>query len=284
MISVFKKIYQGFRSPHLALGYAMDKYQCSVDKKIHIPYLVVITGQKCTLRCKDCGNFTPYLPQTHYNINDLCDDINKFSSVARITLLQIQGGEALIFPMFKELLNIVGGAARFVTIATNGTRLLSEEQITAVKAAKASLRISDYGLIFLQKADKLMAQCKENHIDCNMYKFAVGTGNWIDLGDKDTVKNCNIDVHNIFKSCPFKTCLTLENGIIGRCSRATVVHHIQKFIPKENDFVVLRNLNIKDLHEQLLQYVLHPTPMEACRFCRGGRGRLIPPAIQITTQ
>ena len=109
MISVFKKIYQGFRSPHLALGYAMDKYQCSVDKKIHIPYLVVITGQKCTLRCKDCGNFTPYLPQTHYNINDLCDDINKFSSVARITLLQIQGGEALIFPMFKELLNIVGG-------------------------------------------------------------------------------------------------------------------------------------------------------------------------------
>jgi tetratricopeptide (TPR) repeat protein len=30
--------------------------------KLKIPFLVFITGQKCNLRCRDCGNFTPYLP------------------------------------------------------------------------------------------------------------------------------------------------------------------------------------------------------------------------------
>jgi hypothetical protein len=42
-----------------------------------IPFLVLITGQKCTLKYKDCGNFSPFLPQTFYELESKLEGADK---------------------------------------------------------------------------------------------------------------------------------------------------------------------------------------------------------------
>lgn len=267
--------------PSSGIEHVLNKCRYLIYRKIVVPLLVVITGQKCTLRCKDCGNFTPYLPQTHYNIDLICNDFQKLSSILQIRTLQIQGGEALAFPELPKLLRSVRLAgSHFINIATNGTRLLTQEQIKAIKDVHACVRISDYG-INKQKVSYLIEQCKANSIPYRMYQFAGGSGKWINLGDKHIERNSEIETNKIFKNCPFKGCLTLENGIIARCSRATVAHKVQDFTPNEADLINVRSLDSKRLRLSFMDYIKHPEPLVACRYCRGSIGEDIPPAIQL---
>lgn len=280
MKHIVKRVYKGICSPRMAIRYVAHKCRSALDGTISLPFLVLITGQKCTLRCQDCGNFTPYLPQVHYEVDAVCDDFRRLSQVARVGSLQIQGGEALIYPGLVRLLKCVQSASSSITIATNGTRLLSPEQIEVIKAVGANIRISDYQ-ISQQRSSELEEQCKAHGIRSRLYRFAGGQGNWTDLGGKHMERNDDNETREIYETCPFNGCLTLENGIIARCSRATVSHHMQSFIPNEADFVAVRAIQPTQLRHKLANYIRHPIAMEACRYCRGNKGHQIPPAIQI---
>lgn len=274
------RIYRGLNSPGSAQKYVWNKCLCYLGRRIHIPFLVIITGQKCTLRCKDCGNFSPLLPQTYYDINSICTDFHKLASVAFISSIQIQGGEALIYPNLPDLIDCVSRGAGAITIATNGTKLLSPEQVKSIISVNARIRISDYNLP-TQKGSELMVQCAENNISSFIYKFSGGSGDWLELGDRTVARSSDLEVAKTFSTCPFKNCLTLENGIIARCSRATVSHQIQPFSPSESDFIPVREMDTARLRNRLIDYLRHPIPMEACRYCRGSNGPIIPPAIQM---
>jgi hypothetical protein len=255
----------------------------SATSAIDVPLLVVITGQKCTLRCRDCGNFTPYQPQAHYSLDAICDDFGKLADVACVSTVQIQGGEALIFPGLVQLLDTVRPASLSITVATNGTRLLSQEQVEAIKRVRAGVRVSDYE-ISQQRIAELIAQCEANGIPFHLYRFAGGSGSWMDMGGRYAERNGDIETQEVFRTCPFTGCLTLEDGVIARCSRATVSHYAQNFVPNEADFVRVRELDPSQLRLSLLDYIQNPIPMEACRYCRGGMGQEIPPAIQLKGQ
>ena len=249
--------------------------------KISIPLVVFVLGQKCTLRCRDCGNFTPYLPQTFYDLESIWDDFTRLLSVADLERCQIQGGEPLIHPDFVELckrLRILRPGQ--VCFATNGTKLLSSGQMEALRAIDASLRISNYSVTG-QRAQELQRQCQQAGIRSELFQFALGDGKWLNMGRASQPRGDDEETTSRLGECPFRGCLTLEDGILGRCSRATVAHHIQKFSPAPGDFVTIRQLAAEQLHDVLEEYLRHPSPMEACRYCLGNRGERISPAIQM---
>lgn len=249
--------------------------------RISIPLVVFVLGQRCTLRCRDCGNFTPYLPQTFYDLESIWDDFIRLLSVADLERCQIQGGEPLIHPDFVELcgrLRILGPGR--VCFATNGTKLLSGGQIEALRAIDASLRISNY-FVTGQKARELQQQCLQEGIRSELFQFALGDGKWLDMGGASQPRGDDEAAAFRFGECPFRGCLTLEDGIMGRCSRATVAHHTQRFSPAPGDFVAIRQLAAGELHDVLGGYLGHPSPMEACRYCLGNQGEHITPAIQM---
>jgi MoaA/NifB/PqqE/SkfB family radical SAM enzyme len=252
--------------------------------KIKIDFMVFITGQKCTLRCRACGNFTPLLPQTFYSFDMISADLEKMLEVSKIYTLQIQGGEALIYPELVDLLKLLRTKkVRSVHIATNGTRQLTDEQIKAVRKLGATIRISDYQVNSKISAitDRLVEQCKKNRIQYRLYRFVSGDSNWMDMGGKDIKReDDDAKVKRTFDTCPFNICLTLEDGVIARCSRATVSHLIQNFIPAEYDLIESRAMSVSELGKRLKEYMRKPAFMEACRYCYGSRGKPIKAAEQ----
>ena len=69
------------------------------DKDYILQNLVVITGQKCSLRCKNCANFSPFHSKEldFYDINKIISDIDKISKrIKSFKHIQIQGGDCFL--------------------------------------------------------------------------------------------------------------------------------------------------------------------------------------------
>ena len=249
--------------------------------RIPVPFMVLITGQKCTLRCRDCGNFTPFLPQTFYDFETLCSDIDKLFRVVKIGTLQLQGGEALVYPDLVGLLKCLKGrGVTNLVIATNGTRLLTADQIEAMIEAKVSVRISDYGII-QQRVAELTEQCMKHGISSKLYSFIAADGSWLNLGGRKMTPSGGDVTLSTYESCLFNGCLTLEDGLLARCSRGTVSHFVQGFSPDVYDLLDFRGGDSGQIKSLFEQYIRKRRPMKACSYCYGTEGGLIKPAIQL---
>jgi hypothetical protein len=131
-----------------------------------------------------------------------------------------------------------------VVIATNGTIPMRKDVVNLFRNGNVEVRISDYNLPKQKAVQMLTKQCKSSNIRLWLYRFASGTGDWVELGGPNHPREDSDDkVESKFSQCPFRGCLTLENGIMARCSRAPLAHIIQKYEPAETDFFKCRDFN-----------------------------------------
>lgn len=59
-------------------------------------FLVLVVGQACSLKCKNCANFAPYAPKEmlHYSFADIQRSLTViWNALGGIQKVQIQGGE-----------------------------------------------------------------------------------------------------------------------------------------------------------------------------------------------
>lgn len=253
--------------------------------KIRLPFLVLSVGQMCNLRCKDCANFAPYaLPEMRkYSLESIVSDFESlFKAVAKIDVLQIQGGEPLVYKELPKLIGYLGECSEIeqITIATNGMLIPNDEVIHACINNKVKFRISNYP----QNRNNLSAfveKLSAYRIDAELYDFATKESFWLDCGGLDTPRENNDEVvARRFNSCSFKGCLTMENGELHRCSRAKNAYSLQGFNSVKGDFVNVRNN--KNLYDDIIQYHTPPHFETACRYCLGtSSARKIPPAQQL---
>lgn len=259
-----------------------------IDKKTFISFLVFITNYSCNLRCKDCANFVPYLPEEKkrcFSFEEIKQDMDILESFVFVNRLQFQGGEPLLHKELDKIIIYAVGLSSIknITISTNGTILLNEKLLKVCKDNNVLIRISNYGKINQQKVSKLISQCKKYDIQFQTYNMARGTEKepfWCDLGGLDTPKNCNdLEVTKIYASCCFRKCYTLSEGLLTKCSRSPVGHMagVYPFFPQ--DFVNIRKE--KDMLKLKIQgFIADEKFMECCRYCNGTKDK-IKPAIQL---
>lgn len=89
--------------------------------------------------------------------------------------------------------------------------------------------------------ERLLPKLKENDIQFFYHKFASGEGDWSFCGSKDHVQLSKAEALQSYQKCGFKICMTLENCLISRCSRATVAHFCQHFFSNKTDFINVRS-------------------------------------------
>lgn len=251
--------------------------------KFPVPMFVVSVGPKCSLRCKDCANFVPYLAQALYDLKKVAADLERLARFFTFDVIHIQGGEPFLHPEIGELVaHCLRLDVKTLQLATNGVANVGKH-LEVLKHPKIVVRISDYQL---RSATPLRMKqlLDENGIKNYYYKFALGTGSWNDMGGIDKERDSNDTVvSDRFRGCAYKKCVTLENGVVGRCARATVAHLVQKFTPDPKDLVDVRSIDRDDaLKEAMVEYFTSGRFAEACRYCHGSNGRTIAAAIQLT--
>lgn len=257
-------------------------------KRLYIHFLVVTVGQACNLRCKNCGNFAPFAPKRtmRYDCHEILEKLKSVTKYADIRLLQIQGGEPFLYSELSDILEYVKqcSAIKKCLIATNGTlipgggirwELLQDE--------KFIVRISNYP-VTADKSARVQEWFRERKIRSELYHFVSKDDKWYDLGMEMECHTADEEeqekAEQRFQNCLFRNCLTLERGVLGRCSRSVIAEQVQGFLAQERDYLPVADG--PDFLERLERYINTPEHMEACCHCNGtGTENLIEVALQL---
>lgn len=252
-----------------------------ISERLHLPFFVTVVGRRCTLKCKNCSNLIPYSSNKRdaYDCESILADLQAVTSVADIGCLQFQGGEPFLYQNLDRLLDFAlsSEAIASVRIATNGTVMPNVNLTGVLQSPKLEVRMSNYP-IASKKAEEVKNYLNQHGIKNFVFDFVSEVGLWNDLGTVNVDPSTG-DIAEIFSNCSKNHCLTLENGIIGYCSRSICAPEIQKFTPNDGDYVTIKRGGVK---ERLRDYVYNPKYMEACRYCNGGysNGLLVEAALQ----
>ena len=252
-----------------------------------IDRIVLITGQNCNLKCKECANFSPYLRKIlpFYSGENIIYDLKILTKNIELEELQIQGGEFFIHPEQYKILKYISRNKKIknIMIATNGMVIPHKRILDLIKNNKnICVRISNYGDINNIQSLKLKEELDKYGIKNFMHLFANGDSYWSYCGDINMQRLSYKEMMHSYNTCVFaKYCLTLENGFVSICSRATIAHIVQNFEFSDKCGVYIRdNFN----PSQFLKFAEDKPPVEACYYCYGTEGKQIIPAEQINKE
>ncbi|MGN0710616.1 MAG: radical SAM protein [Anaerovoracaceae bacterium] len=266
-------------------------YEMYAEDKLVCWHVNVPITDKCTLRCKDCSVFIPYIenPQ-HRDILEIQQDIDSlFHIVDEVPELHLLGGEPVLHKELPELIVYIGERYRDkigeLAIATNGTLLASKELLYYANKYDVSFIISDYTSSAhfdgRQRSKELCLQLEENGIE---YTYAV-KDKWYDFGCPSEV---DLKVSEKKLKERFSGCRSINRILIN--NRLYYCHHqvgaVWAELTEDNcdGYIDLNDIDDKKV---LMEYSLGFTEkgyLDFCRHCYGYDGindRIIPSAEQL---
>lgn len=158
----------------------------------------------CNLNCVECSNGIPERKEkSHIHINDMVNSLSRITKIKPICNCNIQGGEPLMYPNINSNILRIAQNPRiaFITLATNGTLLPSEETFHFLKNAGVIIRISDYAEKSKMK-QQLEKKSNSLGIPCKTYARAE---KWFSYGKLEPRLRSDIENQAISKKCFFGT-------------------------------------------------------------------------------
>lgn len=151
-----------------------------------VNFLVVVVGQACNFKCRDCANFCPHMPKElwRYNVESIMKNIAiVLKAVTSVNRLQLQGGEPFLYSDLDRLIAFIRACdkIRVLVIATNGSIVPSDMLMNVLQKNDVKIRISNYGL-YPQKLEALEKKCEQFGLDYYTYNFASKKALWYDSG------------------------------------------------------------------------------------------------------
>lgn len=261
--------------------------------KVYMGRVTISITEKCSLRCRDCGNYIPYFNNPiHYSLEEIYEELDLFFSIVdRVTALYIMGGEALLHPNINEVLRYISD--RFsskigqIVLLTNGTIIPKDITIQTLKELGVRIRISDYSITipYEHKLQDLTSLLKKNEIDYQREKFIT----WVDMGKPD--ENIKIgdspeEIREHMKKCNLE-CILICKSKFYYCNRVWAACVAFEYQDIEGDYLELKELaeNIQVGREKIVDFYLGNLDQGYCRFCQKCRGyesdMIIKPAEQM---
>ena len=240
---------------------------------LNIARLVVVLGNKCSLRCKECNNLIPYFkPQKELDSNKILSSLEILSSRAETILkCELIGGEPFLSNNLNKVLKFLIERENIyrIEITTNGTILPKQEQIPLLQNRKVVVRVSDYGI--LVNKDKIIYFLKQNGIS---YKVLEG-GKWVENDLMDSGMGIN-ELKKVYNNCEAGyLCKTLYEDKIFACPRASSLY-VLGYMQEQEYVRISEEISAEDLKD----FLLRPYSV-ACNLCRGsGEPVFVEPAVQ----
>lgn len=229
---------------------------------------------KCTLRCKNCSVFIPYLPeQCNYNSLEIMEDFYKvLNSLKHIRVVNFYGGEPLLHPELPAMIRNLFCEKRIdrISAITNGTIVPNRDLIDAMKNEKRFLlRISDYGLLS-SKLNEIRNILEKNNIKYEITNYAY----WDETSKIEFMNSSEDELISRFRNCTACNLICILNRKLYLCSTGSAVCNIGGFPPSGDNYVDLSedSANSQTTKYKILDYIARPKTgryLDACRYCSG---------------
>lgn len=253
-------------------------YHMYKNNKLHSHVLCYAITQKCTLKCKNCASFIPYIenPVHLKKAAILTDLVSYFKWVDHLQTLIISGGDPMLHPDFNQILLNIGEIyykkkISNIEILTNAIIIPSKETLLLFKKYNVFVRFTDYGKHTKgkQKIDKVIAILEENNIRYDHVKYE----NWLDLGYPQTSNGVEGEKKLIshFNKCSLLHCIGIYDKKIFNCANiinADVVNYSKMQKSDYFDISVYDENKKIELMEYLLWYC-EKGYNEYCKKCNG---------------
>ena len=130
IIKLFKDSY--VRRALYSLVYGFEEFGFNRPVQIHAPFLVVWNfTYKCNLRCKHCYSESGNISKNELSTEEAIKIVNQLADFG-VTSLAFSGGEPLMRKDFYEVARHAVDSGLYVSLATNGT-LLNSENVLKLK-------------------------------------------------------------------------------------------------------------------------------------------------------
>lgn len=167
-----------------------------VTGKVYFQDMTLMITDKCTLRCKHCAAYVPYMSScSHRTIDDLKKDIDElFTYTDFIWDFILTGGEPFLYPHLREVLDYLKKYETHfdhIQIICNGTVVPTAETLELLESMKVYVFVSDYRETLknrdLQNSIEAFAEkLDEYHINYTIYQESIW---WVNFGLLDQGKN-----------------------------------------------------------------------------------------------
>ena len=243
--------------------------------KIQSKALEILAVQHCNLSCASCDHLSPISARHEESITSLLDSLGALSEVYHAQTLRVLGGEPTLRSNLSELLRGIRetGIANTVRIISNGTLLdrFTDEILSLIDSVELSL----YPGFELSK-DQILPfkeKCRKHNVRLfgRITKFFRVSHSEIGTTDSKLVA----DIYKTCKIAHERNCQTLNEGVFFLCSRAST---LDRELLKDPAFQSGVNIFPKEnLFNRLEKYLnSREAPLNACKYCLGVSGKLIP--------
>ncbi len=239
----------------------------------YIPQVQIPVTMRCTLRCKECNSYIPYVKKAEdFEEGSIIFAIDKLlTAYDKIGNVLLYGGEPLLYPFLDRLIYNFSMNDRIekVTIVTNGTILPNKALQEEMKSDKVLVRISDYGKLSSKK-DELLFVLKEAgvHTEITDFKYwnknpTVDVLNETEEQLREKVKNC----------CALANMITLIKGKIFFCGFSAFYDYFKAVPDFGDNYIDLleskeQGENLRKKIENIRKMGKDGLPKQACRFCK----------------
>ena len=257
----------------------MEQYMAAVYRQIRkdnsIDQIFLNITTKCSLRCRDCSMFIPYVNNPCiYDADEIMKDFKSvLDCLGYIRIVNFYGGEPLLHPKLAEMILSLKDEKRVdrISIITNGTIIPNERLMQVLKdEPRIMIRISDYGV--------LSSKLKELEQRFSEYHIAYEVANYTYWDAPSKIALCNDSEEQLiekFQLCTACNVLFLLNRKLYLCSTGSAVNNIGAFPKSENNYVDIAKYidSIDLLKKKIIHFIERPQKkqyIDACRYCSGG--------------
>ena len=156
--------------------------------KIVIPFIDLSVTTKCTLNCRDCSQWIPYIKGKElFSSKKIITDLeNLFNYVDYIHMISPLGGEPFLNAELDSILAYLikksnEGKIGYIRLVTNGTIFPNKKTLTHFNHPNVSILISDYGMVFNEDQQQNREQLI-NYFKINNLRYYVAWTNNINGG------------------------------------------------------------------------------------------------------
>jgi hypothetical protein len=236
-------------------------------KKINWMNLQLFIVGKCNLNCTGCNSFAPIADNYLLDLLSLESDLKRWSDLGGagvISEIRIAGGEPLLHPKLKEIINITHKylPQAKLKIITNGILLLRQKECfwECCQLNDVDIIISHYPISLDIKSIRKMVRSYKLQL-----RYYHGTLPWFKF-EYDLAGGGNFE--NNFRKCINAIlCPELREGKISTCSHIFNIVHFNSFFHKDIEIMKTDFMDIykaKNMDE-ILEFISRPVPF--CRYC-----------------